>query len=387
MMGNPMNKRIHEPASGLLRYLPAGAAAVLIAGPMVIASQQEDAPAAPAQENLANLQEGEPPADFVELLEAELADEAEGEDNGIGVVVVNGGNARIVVQGNIDADQELLKLLVQDGFAPQEIDQILGGRTRQSSGSSIDSAWPVRVIAEDDDELYLPMGMMQKVALESEETLALPFTADGPGMLTVAYAGGLGIGVEVADTHSRIIDWDSTRIQQPRDSPIRFAMVPISRAGDYSVRIGSESSSDIMLGAQWIPFRQTEDSPDATYLPTPDPETELHLVPGTKAIGDIIGGDEELSHLWCRFDAEENGQLIVLAESESPGADLTMTSFEQGHYGNGMEYVDSDLNGNVANEGITLHVTAGQTYYVRVNLLSDSGNAEVELRTGWLDDE
>ncbi|MEM9416666.1 MAG: hypothetical protein AAGA29_14490 [Planctomycetota bacterium] len=276
--------------------------------------------------------------------------------------------------------QQIIKELMQQGIPVEDIEQMLGVSVEVAP--QIDASNTIIDAAPDGSALYLPIGTTQKFTLESGTTLELPFVADGPGMLTVAYGGAVQTTqVELVDADGRRLQWeDGRRYDSGVVSPVRHALIPIGSEGEYTVRLGASGEGELTLGAEWLPFRQVE-GVRAIVVPSPEPETEVVLVPDRMSTGEIDMSDASRYHLWCRFEATEDGQLVVLANADQ--GDITMSSFHEGRYQNAIEHVDSDMNGSVANEGLIVDAVAGQTYYVRVEMRSGE-RCTVAVRAGWI---
>ncbi|MFI4861089.1 MAG: hypothetical protein ACIAXF_10450 [Phycisphaerales bacterium JB063] len=298
----------------------------------------------------------------------------------VGDVVVEAEDVAVfMVQDDEEAfRQQIIKELMQEGVPIEDIEMMFGDSVELGSAINTDNA--VVREAPDGSALYLPMGATQSYELVPDTTLELPFVADGPGMLTVAYSGATTTSVEIIDVHGRQLDWDSNRRFEGGASPVRHALIPIGQAGEYTVRLGVLSGGELVLGGEWIPFPQVE-GVRARVIPRPMPENELVLVPDRMLTGEIDQADADQYYLWCRFEATADGQLVVLANADR--GDITMSSFNLNDYQRPIETVDSDMNGSVANEGIIVDAVAGQTYYVRVEMRSGE-RCEVEVRSGWI---
>lgn len=279
--------------------------------------------------------------------------------------------------------RQILKELIESGLDPEDAREMLElDEQLDAPRAAIDEDNTVVAADEEGDTLYLPLGTTQHFELEAGTTLELPFVADGAGLLTVAYGGGgPSVAVELVDHRGRRLAWEPTRSYGIQvESPIRHALIPIGAEGEYTVRVAVRQESELILGAEWLPFPQVE-GVEAVIVPSPEPTTEVVLVPDRMVEGQIDQSDPDRYHLWCRFDATEDGQLVVLASADR--GDITISSFHEGRYESAIEHLDSDLNGSVANEGLIVDVEAGQTYYVRVEMRS-GGQCGVEVRTGWV---
>ena len=300
-------------------------------------------------------------------------------------VEVEEGEGFIVVQGQEAIDEaemlrQIMKELTQQGISDAQAREMLGLEPADVDAEpTIETTGEVTRESPDGEELYLPLGTTQSLTVEDGATLELPFVADGPGILTVAYSSSARgrVAVSVLDRRGRQMQ---SAAESRANAPVRHELVPLSEAGEYIVRVTVRRAGELKIGAEWIPFPQIE-SVRAQVIPEPDEDTELVLVPDRMMVGSINTAAPETQHLWCRFDAEEDGQLVVLA-SASQG-DITMQSFMPGQFQNALEYRDDDLNGSVANEGMILDVEAGESYYVRVDMRSGQ-RCDVEVRTGFI---
>jgi hypothetical protein len=300
----------------------------------------------------------------------------------------------VVVQGrDVIRDEEMLreiyKDLVESGVPAAEAREMLGlDAAPAEPGGVIDADAPVVNTASDGQALYLPLGTTMPFELEAGTTLELPFTADGPGLLTIAYGGDVtSLALVVVDGRERHLGWETTRDWSGRRaSPVQHALVPVGRAGAYRVRLSRPGGGTVKLGAEWLPFAEMRGQ-EAAVVPMPNEHNEVALVPGRLITAQLRTDDPDAQYLWCRFDAEADGQLAVLANADR--GDIIMETFEPGQYANALAYHDDDLNGTVANEGLVLDVVAGQSYYVRVSMRSGN-RCGLEVRAGWVqgpDDE
>jgi len=279
-----------------------------------------------------------------------------------------------------EAMRQVFKQLVQEGVITQEeAREMLGQQPGVTHDQpDVEANGEVTQTLEDGGALYLPLGTTQTLTVEQGATLEMPFVADGPGILTVAYSAAGRVRLEVTDARGRQIETQSARSGGRQTAGVGHGLVPLGRGGEYTVRLTVGGEGEIKLGAEWIPF-PTMETVRAEVIPEPDPDTELTLVPDRMVVGSINTADPDTQYLWCRYDAEQDGQLVVLANASQ--GDITMQSFEPGRFRNALEYRDDDLNGSVANEGMILDVRAGETYYVRVDMRSGQ-RCDVEVRTG-----
>lgn len=292
----------------------------------------------------------------------------------------------VLAQDNVQVerfDEEMIrqiyKDLVSQGIPEAEARELLGLNDRVFQDEpAIEASGEVTHELPDGEAIYLPLGTTQTLTVEQGATLEMPFVADGPGILTVAYSAASRVRLEVTDARGRRIETQSARSGGRQSAGVGHGLVPLGRGGEYTVRLTVGGEGEIKLGAEWIPF-PTMETVRAQVIPEPDPETELTLVPDRMVVGSINTANAETQYLWCRYDAEVDGQLVVLANASQ--GDITLQSFDPGNFSNAREYRDDDLNGSVANEGMILDVRAGETYYVRVDMRSGQ-RCDVEVRAG-----
>ena len=276
--------------------------------------------------------------------------------------------------------REILKELVSEGFSNEDAREMLGlSPEALQAQPDVEPSGEVVHTLPDGEALYLPLGTTRTLAVAQGATLEMPFVADGSGVLTVAYRGPGRVRLEVVAPGGQSVQTEVAR-SGAQGAGVGHAIIPLGRAGEYTVRLTVGGAGDLKLGAEWIPFPQVE-SVLVEVVPEPDPDTELTIVPGRMVIGSINTADPETQHLWCRFDAEEDGQLVVLTNASQ--GDITLQSYMRGQYRSAMEYHDDDLNGSVANEGMILDVEAGQTYYARVDMRSGQ-RCDVEVRAEFI---
>lgn len=295
----------------------------------------------------------------------------------------------VQIQGRLDEEDEMLrqiyKDLVEQGVPAAEAREMLGlDFTPQEHGGEIDADAPVVNTSAQGDTLYLPLGTTMGFELAASTTLELPFTADGPGLLTIAYGGDVSsLALMVVDEHERSLGWETTEDWSGRRaSPVQHALVPVGRAGEYRIRLSRPGGGEIKLGAEWLPFAEMRGQEQQAFVvPVPNENNEVALAPGRMITAQLDSSDTDAQYLWCRFDAEDDGQLVVLANADR--GDIIIETFEPGRFANVLERHDDDLNGTVANEGVVLDVFAGESYYVRVSMISGD-RCGLEVRAGWV---
>lgn len=139
-------------------------------------------------------------------------------------------------------------------------------------------------------------------------------------------------------------------------------VVVVPRAGEYRVRVESFSgyASSFRLGASFLPASFVEVPPDTDGSPAH--AIQLEIGASREDAVDPRGGD---AWDWYRIPVASAGVLTIITRGQGMG-DLRLETFEEGAWGDVVDLSDQDMDGDLANESLTLNVRAGQAVYVRV---------------------
>jgi hypothetical protein len=189
------------------------------------------------------------------------------------------------------------------------------------------------------------------------------------GVLTVAVQGSVDLVLVAADEDGQALqDGTSDRDLNGSQGTEQLA-VTISEPGTYQVivRLQGGSESTFQIAGAWLPFpafaRATSD-PDRR----PGQARALKIGQAHEDGLDRNGGD---AWDWFVFKVAQVGTLVVVTRpvgSDTP--DLVLEAFLRESYSQAEERSDQDMQGNSAQESVSVNVAAGETVHIKVSTIS-----------------
>ncbi|MGQ0735005.1 MAG: PPC domain-containing protein [Acidobacteriota bacterium] len=223
----------------------------------------------------------------------------------------------------------------------------------------------------------LPVGAPMSGKATREAPAEYAVTAKTAGVLVVAVQGDGDLALQVTDSDGQILPDGSVDRDLNGSQGTEMLSIVIPEPGAYKVRIrlqgGSSSSFQISGGLiAFPPFAQASTDPDRR--PTQAKPAQIG-----QAIEDSLNSASGDHWDWFLLKAAQAGTLVVLTRPlGEPEVDLVLEVFTDGNFSQPAGRSDQDLQGNSANESVTVNVTAGQAVHVKVS--ANSGNVHAKYR-------
>lgn len=211
----------------------------------------------------------------------------------------------------------------------------------------------------------LPLGTPQQGKVASDTPTEYTFVAKTAGLLGVAVQGDGDLAFSVTDEDGQQLpDGNVDRDLNGSEGTEMISML-ISEPGTYKVRVRVQgaSAATYSIGGSWLsfpPFARASSDPDRR------PRTARPLVVG-KAHEDSL--DSESGDLWDWFVMKpaQAGTLAIVTRRVGEGdSDLVLEVYLDSNFAQPADRSDQDLQGNNANESVTVNVNAGQVVHVKV---------------------
>jgi hypothetical protein len=225
----------------------------------------------------------------------------------------------------------------------------------------------------------LPDGAPQKASLAPDKPAEYTLVAKTAGVLTVAVHGEGDLAFTVTDADGQTLPEASIDRDLHGDSGLEMASVLISEPGDYRVRVRLQggASSSFQISSAWLSF-------PALARANADPDSRpsgARRLDVAKPHEDSLDGEAGDGWDWFSLQAPQAGTLVIVTRGGGGGesTDLVLEAFLDGRFGESVERSDQDLQGDSANESVTVTVTAGQIVHVKVSTAFGRQNAKYRL--------
>lgn len=333
------------------RILTTLAALLLIAAVSPLFAQQEDTPAAPAEDVPAQPAEAPPAeepdteedADDVELMEIE-----EGEVELLEVRPAELGVQRaVVVRGAV----QLGGGRVGGGIARQFSDDLAGL-----------------------EELVL--GAVSDGVTNDANPTAYRFVAEGPGLLTVAVRAKQGddMTIEIFDVNG--VQLGRCDIDFGGDTGAEHLAVPIAEAGAYRVVVDPlGNGGPYWVGASWLMFEELE------AMAPSRPDDALEVTPGEAQ--EVAFEADGPAEQWFSYTAPAEGLLVFSTTGER--GNLVLEAYLDGQFDNAWQYSDQNRGGSGVRERLLLDFAEGQMIYIKASALNGNTDIEFSVRSQFID--
>jgi hypothetical protein len=211
----------------------------------------------------------------------------------------------------------------------------------------------------------LPLGAPQQGKVSSDNPVEYTVVAKTAGLLGIAVQGEGDLAFQVTDEDGQTLpDGNVDRDLNGSEGTEMVSML-IPEPGTYKVRVRVQgnATSTFTIGGSWLsfpPFARASSDPDRR------PRSARSLVIG-KAHEDSL--NSEAGDLWDWFvmKASQSGTLAIVTRRVGDGdSDLVLEVYLNNDFSKPADRSDQDLQGNNANESVTVNVDAGQVVHVKV---------------------
>jgi len=210
----------------------------------------------------------------------------------------------------------------------------------------------------------LPLGTPQQGKVTSESPSEYTVVAKTAGLLAVAISGDGDLAFQVTDEDGQTLPEGTVDRDLNGNNGHEMVSLLLPEPGTYKVRVRAQGgSSTFQIGGSWLAF-------PAFAVASPDPDRRPRgakaIVMG-KAHEDALNSESGDGWDWFIMKPAQAGTLAIVTRPLGDGdADLVLEVYTDGDFTKPAGRSDQDLQGNSANESVTINVTAGQQVHVKV---------------------
>ena len=223
----------------------------------------------------------------------------------------------------------------------------------------------------------LPLGTPQQGKIGSGGAAEYTVVAKTAGVLVAAVKGDADLVLQVADSDGQTVPEGSSDKDLNGNEGTELVSTVITEPGTYKVRVrvNGGGNASFEISGSWMPF-------PAFAMASSDPDRRPSTAKAAqvgKAIEDSLNSQAGDNWDWWTMKATQAGTLVIVTRRVGDGdTDLVLEAYLDGDFSQPAQRSDQDLQGNNANESVTLNVNAGQTVHVKV--LANFSNANTRYR-------
>ncbi len=211
----------------------------------------------------------------------------------------------------------------------------------------------------------LPTGALHKATISADKPAEYAFAAKTAGVLTIALTGEGDLAFAVTDADGQPLPDGSIDRDLNGNPGLEMASILIPEPGNYMVRLRLQggSSSSLQISTAWLSFPAlARENTDADSKPSGASRLDI-----AKPHEDSLASESGDTWDWFSLQAKEAGTLVIVTRAVGDSADLVLEAFLDGKFGQSVERSDQDLQGDSANESVTVSVKPGQMVHVKVS--------------------
>ena len=211
----------------------------------------------------------------------------------------------------------------------------------------------------------LPTGALHKASISADKPAEYAFAAKTAGVLTIALTGEGDLAFAVTDADGQPLPDGSIDRDMNGNPGLEMASILIPEPGSYRVRMRLQggSSSSFEISTAWLSFPAlARENTDADSKPSGARRLEVG-----KPHEDALAAESGDMWDWFSLQAPDAGTLVVVTRAVGETSDLVLEAYLDGKFGESVERSDQDLQGDSANESVTVSVTKGQMVHVKVS--------------------
>lgn len=212
----------------------------------------------------------------------------------------------------------------------------------------------------------LPMGAPAQASVNDEGPTEFTVSAKTAGVLSVAVQGTGDLSLQLVDEDGQVLPDGSTDRDLTGNEGMELLSTTVTEPGNYRVRVrlqGGSQSTFTVAGAflSFPPFQRPGD-------PDRRPGGARSIAVG-KPLEDSLDPANGDAWDWYVIKAAQEGTLTIVTRQvgNTDAPDLVLELYTDGKFGESQDRSDQDLQGNSANESVSVQVTAGQAVHVRVS--------------------
>ena len=212
----------------------------------------------------------------------------------------------------------------------------------------------------------LPLGAPQQGKVGAGKPTDYSVVAKTAGVLVAAVKGDADLVLSVTDSDGQTVPEGRSDKDINGSEGTEMVSVVIPEAGTYRVRVevNGGGASSFEVSGSWMsfpPFAQASTDPDRR------PSGAKAAQVG-KAIEDSLNAEAGDIWDWFVMKPGQGGTLVIVTRRLGEGdTDLVLEAFLDGNFSTPAQRSDQDMQGNNANESVTLNVNAGQAVHIKVS--------------------
>jgi hypothetical protein len=224
----------------------------------------------------------------------------------------------------------------------------------------------------------LPMGSPAKGTVSSGGATEYTVVAKTAGVLVAAVKGDADLVLQVADSDGQTIPEGSSDKDLNGNEGTELVSTVITEPGTYKVRVrvNGGGTASYEISGSWMgfpPFAMASSDPDRR------PSTAKAAQLG-KAVEDGLDSKTGDSWDWWVMKVNQAGTLVIVTRRVGEGdTDLVLEAYLDGKFEQPAQRSDQDMQGNNANESVTLNVNAGQSVHIKVSANFSNANTRYRL--------
>lgn len=224
----------------------------------------------------------------------------------------------------------------------------------------------------------LPLGAPQQGKVAAGSAAEYTVVAKTAGVLVTAVKGDADLVLQVADADGQTLPDGSSDKDLNGNEGTELVSTVITEPGNYKVRVRANggANASFEISGSWMafpPFAMASSDPDRR------PSTAKPAQVG-KAIEDSLNSQAGDTWDWWVMKASQAGTLVIVTRRVGEGdTDLVLEAFLDGDFSRPAQRSDQDMQGNNANESVTLNVNAGQSVHIKVSANFSNANTRYRL--------
>jgi hypothetical protein len=223
----------------------------------------------------------------------------------------------------------------------------------------------------------LPLGAPQQGKVASGTPTDYTVVAKTAGVLVAAVKGDSDLVLQVTDADGQTVPEGSSDKDLNGSEGTELVSTVIPEPGTYKVRVrvNGGGNAAFEISGSWMPF-------PAFAVASSDPDRRPSTAKAAqigKATEDSLNTATGDNWDWYVMKATQPGTLVIVTRRLGDGdTDLVLEAYLDSNFSEPAQRSDQDLQGNNANESVTLNVNAGQSVHVKV--LANFSNANTKYR-------
>lgn len=224
----------------------------------------------------------------------------------------------------------------------------------------------------------LPLGAPQPGKLPAGGVAEYTVVAKTAGVIVAAVQGDGDLVLQVTDADGQQLPEGNSDRDLNGSEGTELVSTMIPEPGTYKVRVRANggAAATFSISGSWMsfpPFAMASTDPDRR------PSGAKPAQVG-KALEDSLNSESGDSWDWFVLKPGQAGTLVVVTRRLGDGdTDLVLEAYLDGNFAQAVQRSDQDLQGNNANESVTLNVEAGQQVHIKVATNFSNANTKYRL--------